>query len=579
MEHKNLYSLFSCNDKEELYNKVINNSDDVLALSDFINYAKGNLITSNARLQSPTAVFSYITSMNKPTPNVMRIIGVDTQTVPLIITSVNIKNKNGLKNSLADLLEANAANCFVFYHDKTDIQNLEKVKKSLNVLAITVLDTFEYNHTSNVIKSIETTEASRYDFYKTTRAHIPKIKNTGLSQAQGFDEFMSYYAKNNLRHKNIMTERNEIEELLKLGFQHNSREVFACVLYDKNNKIIDTDVVFQGGTDKTVVDPRVLYKHVMSYENVQGVIAMHNHPSGSQNPSQEDILLTKRLALGAESLGFEFCDHLIITKSGVHSIIKDSVAVDLFESHNTVEAGEVAYNYEIKNNEGKKKAAIKNDVSPMRYLNDKMLLSLEQENDNRGNAPLPFLPNDKGVCNVKAVKDVNGYELTGIQQLAAKMYLHERGMDNDNICTFMQATKHRTAIKAGEKGFWLPAYDKEHNKTKAVRYFAESQTYDKEKFPYVATNPIKTNAIFKQKSSNPQDYITNYLKCVHENRPFTAEKDVVQGFKQELIESIKQEPTTLYKICNQAAKQIRESASQNKDKPKEIAKQHEAIER
>ena len=46
--------------------------------------------------------------------------------------------------------------------------------------------------------------------------------------------------------------------------------------------------------------------------NCPGVIICHNHPSGDPSPSDEDIAVTKQLALAGQQLDIELVDHLII---------------------------------------------------------------------------------------------------------------------------------------------------------------------------------------------------------------------------------------------------------------------------
>ncbi len=46
------------------------------------------------------------------------------------------------------------------------------------------------------------------------------------------------------------------------------------------------------------------------------IITGHNHPSGDTQPSQEDILLTKRLSQAGDILGINVLDHVIIGSEG-----------------------------------------------------------------------------------------------------------------------------------------------------------------------------------------------------------------------------------------------------------------------
>ncbi|UTY30492.1 ArdC-like ssDNA-binding domain-containing protein [Treponema putidum] len=169
---------------------------------------------------------------------------------------------------------------------------------------------------------------------------------------------------------------------------------------------------------------------------------------------------------------------------------------------------------------------------------------------------LPFLPNENGFCNVKAVKTAAGYELQGANQLIAKVHLHERGMDNDNILTFRQAHNIKTSIRAGEKGFYLSFYDKEHNKNTVTRYFAESQTTNPDIVPYQSVRPESKKEKHVQLSSDAQDYITNYLKCVNENRAFTASPEIAAEFKENFAKELEKSPMQIFKMGDRAAKEI-----------------------
>jgi len=192
----------------------------------------------------------------------------------------------------------------------------------------------------------------------------------------------------------------------------------------------------------------------------------------------------------------------------------------------------------------------KSDRAPVeRITTDKFKQLLAADN-------LPFLPNENGFCNVKSVKTAAGYELKGANQLIAKMYLHERGVDNDNILTFRQAQNAKTSIRAGEKGFYLSFYDQEKGANTVTRYFAESQTSKPDLIPYQPVKAESKKEKHVQISSDAQDYITNYLKCVNENRAFTASPEVAAEFKENFAKELEKSPMQIFKMGDRAAKEI-----------------------
>ena len=57
-------------------------------------------------------------------------------------------------------------------------------------------------------------------------------------------------------------------------------------------------------------------------ENCPSIIVVHNHPSGDPSPSAEDVLVTRKIAAGAEMLDIELLDHIVIGGQG-HVSLKE----------------------------------------------------------------------------------------------------------------------------------------------------------------------------------------------------------------------------------------------------------------
>lgn len=99
------------------------------------------------------------------------------------------------------------------------------------------------------------------------------------------------------------------------------KETFRCALLDTKNKIIREELVSIGSLSTSIVHPRDSFKAAIR-ESAAAVIFIHNHPSGDVKPSQEDILLTKRLVQAGDVLGIQVLDHIIIG-DGTHFSFKD----------------------------------------------------------------------------------------------------------------------------------------------------------------------------------------------------------------------------------------------------------------
>ena len=92
------------------------------------------------------------------------------------------------------------------------------------------------------------------------------------------------------------------------GLQHEE----CWVLYLTNsNRVIERQRVSQGGVQGTIVDHRLIAKRALELLATQ-VIMAHNHPSGSTEPSSQDIALTKRISEALALFDIRLLDHLII---------------------------------------------------------------------------------------------------------------------------------------------------------------------------------------------------------------------------------------------------------------------------
>ena len=75
-----------------------------------------------------------------------------------------------------------------------------------------------------------------------------------------------------------------------------------------------------GALDSNIAHPREAFSEAIK-SNASSVIFVHNHPSGSTEPSEEDVKITKRLMKAGGLLGIKVLDHIIITTKDFRSII------------------------------------------------------------------------------------------------------------------------------------------------------------------------------------------------------------------------------------------------------------------
>ena len=100
------------------------------------------------------------------------------------------------------------------------------------------------------------------------------------------------------------------------------QEYFYTVYLDTKGNYLGKKCLFIGTINNSVVHPREIFKEAYLL-SANGIICVHNHPSGDVMPSREDINLTKKLVEIGIIHGIKVIDHIIIGDNSYYSFFKD----------------------------------------------------------------------------------------------------------------------------------------------------------------------------------------------------------------------------------------------------------------
>ena len=88
------------------------------------------------------------------------------------------------------------------------------------------------------------------------------------------------------------------------------------VLYlNARNMLIHDEHVGDGSIDEAAIHPREVIRRALDL-GAAALIIVHNHPSGSPEPSRADIQITNRIAEAGRLMGVTVHDHVIIGRQG-----------------------------------------------------------------------------------------------------------------------------------------------------------------------------------------------------------------------------------------------------------------------
>lgn len=145
-------------------------------------------------------------------------------------------------------------------------------------------------------------------------AELQKVAGIGSSNsfALTFIQAVSRrFLKERLRDRHYLHSSREVADYLVHSMRDLKKEVFTVIFMDASHSIINTATIAEGTLTTNTIYPRELVKMALEQHAAALVIA-HNHPSGSLEPSADDINLTRHLFAACRLVNVNLLDHLII---------------------------------------------------------------------------------------------------------------------------------------------------------------------------------------------------------------------------------------------------------------------------
>ena len=104
-------------------------------------------------------------------------------------------------------------------------------------------------------------------------------------------------------------------DYLTIDMAHLRHERVRVLFLDTKIRLLLDDKVSDGTLDEAAIHPREVVKKALDL-GASALILVHNHPSGSPEPSRADVQITNRIAEAGRLLGITVHDHVIIGKEG-----------------------------------------------------------------------------------------------------------------------------------------------------------------------------------------------------------------------------------------------------------------------
>lgn len=150
--------------------------------------------------------------------------------------------------------------------------------------------------------------------FAATLEEIRQVSGMGESkfaQLQAIFEMSRRALKEEMQLRDVLSSPQQVRDYLCLRLGSLSREVFAVLFLDAQNRVLAQEELFSGTLTQTSVYPREVVKRAL-HHNAASVIFAHNHPSGIAQQSRADELLTTTLKDALALVDIRVLDHFIV---------------------------------------------------------------------------------------------------------------------------------------------------------------------------------------------------------------------------------------------------------------------------
>ena len=127
-------------------------------------------------------------------------------------------------------------------------------------------------------------------------------------------------ARSEVADRPVIANWHALIDYLNADMAHLTVERVRVLYLDTRNRLVQDHHVGDGSIDEAAIHPREVIRRGLDL-GAAALILVHNHPSGSPEPSRADIVVTQRIAEAGRLLGIAVHDHVIIGQ-GRHVSLK-----------------------------------------------------------------------------------------------------------------------------------------------------------------------------------------------------------------------------------------------------------------
>ena len=168
--------------------------------------------------------------------------------------------------------------------------------------------------------------ASLADFQHLSLQELQQINGIGYVKSieiKAMIELANRISKAEYVQKERIMSSERLARKMMLELSDQKQEHLVAIYLDTQNRIIEQRTIFIGSVRRSIAEPREILYYACK-NMATSVIIVHNHPSGSPEPSENDFRFTQKIKCSCEDIGIVCIDHIIVGKHQYYSFREET---------------------------------------------------------------------------------------------------------------------------------------------------------------------------------------------------------------------------------------------------------------
>lgn len=175
---------------------------------------------------------------------------------------------------------------------------------------------------NDILKHIDTLA----DFQHLSLQELQKIKGIGYVKSieiKAMIELAKRISKAEYVQKERIMSSERLARKMMLELSDQKQEHLVAIYLDTQNRIIEQRTIFIRSVRRSIAEPREILYYACK-NMATSVIIIHNHPSGSPAPSENDLRFTEKMKRSCDDIGIVCLDHIIVGKYQYYSFREET---------------------------------------------------------------------------------------------------------------------------------------------------------------------------------------------------------------------------------------------------------------